>query len=157
MKIATKPLSRQTFDAFYDAYAHRDVAKIRPFLADDVRWTINGPVELLHFCGTRHGPRAVMEVIERLVPEVFDIFSFVPEMILVDGDCASTLSRLSARRCVDDRVISYRVAQFLRFRDGKVIEYCSVIDSFDAAEQVLGQRFDVKSAATGIDASVVAV
>jgi hypothetical protein len=34
--------------------------------------------------------------------------------------------------------ISYRIAQFVQFRSGKVIEYVSIIDSFDAVEQVLG-------------------
>ena len=35
--------------------------------------------------------------------------------------------------------ISYRIAQFFRFHDQKVVEYVSLIDSFDAAEQVLGR------------------
>jgi ketosteroid isomerase-like protein len=143
MEPTAQPVTREIVDAFYAAYAKRDGARVRSFLAEDVHWTISGPIDLLQFCGTRRGPDAVIELIERLVPEVFQIFSFTPEMVLVDGDCASTLSRLSAQRTGDGRVISYRVAQFLRFRDGQITEYCSVIDSFDAAEQVLGQRFNV--------------
>jgi ketosteroid isomerase-like protein len=135
-------VSRDIVEDFYRAYADRDVAKIEPYLADDVQWTISGPVELLRFCGTRIGKRAVLDMIENLVPAVFHITSFIPETLLVDGDRAATLNRLSATRCEDGRVISYRVAQFLRFHDDKVAEYCSVIDSFDAAEQVLGHRIE---------------
>ena len=58
---------------------------------------------------------------------------------MVDGDQLAMLSRQSARRTADGRAISYRVANFMRFRDGKVIENFSLIDSFDAVEQVLGQ------------------
>ena len=150
MGTTAKPVNRKTVEAFYAAYASRDAKRIRPFLTDDVHWTISGPVDLLQFCGTRHGPEAVIELIEHLVPEVFRVFSFVPEMVLVDRDCASTLSRLSARRRGDGRVVSYRVAQFLRFRDRQVAEYCSVIDSFDAAEQVLGHPLDAGCRGTAI-------
>ena len=102
-----------------------------------MEWTISGPVDVLPFCGTRHGKAAVLDLIERLVPEVFRVYSFVPDAMLVDGDRVATLNRLSARSS-DGRVISYRLAHFLRFRDGKVVENISLIDSFDAVEQVLG-------------------
>jgi hypothetical protein len=50
---------------------------------------------------------------------------------------------MSGRRRDDGRIISYRLAHFLRFRDGKMIENVSLIDSFDAAEQILGHPLDV--------------
>lgn len=133
----THPAPRTVVEAFYRAYAERNAAKVAEFLDDDVDWTISGPVDLLPFCGTRHGKAAVLDLIERLVPEVFRVYSFVPDAMLVDGDRVATLNRLSARSS-DGRVISYRLAHFLRFRDGKVVENISLIDSFDAVEQVLG-------------------
>lgn len=133
----THPAPRAVVEAFYRAYAERNAAKVAEFLDDDVDWTISGPVDLLPFCGTRHGKAAVLDLIERLVPEVFRVYSFVPDAMLVDGDRVATLNRLSARSS-DGRVISYRLAHFLRFRDGKVVENISLIDSFDAVEQVLG-------------------
>ena len=48
------------------------------------------------------------------------------------------LNRQSARRTDDRRVISFRVANFMHFRDGKLIENLTLLDSFDAVEQVLG-------------------
>ena len=41
------------------------------------------------------------------------------------------------------RVISYRLAHFVRFRAGKIVRNLSIIDSFDAVEQVLGHPLDV--------------
>ncbi len=140
----TQPVPRSVVDAFYKAYAARDAAKVGEFLDDDVEWTISGPVDVLPFCGTRHGKAAVLDLIERLVPEVFRVFSFVPDAMLVDGDQVATLNRLSARRKGDGRVISYRLAHFMRFRDGKVVENVSLIDSFDAVEQVLGHTIDLQ-------------
>ena len=69
----------------------------------------------------------------------------IGEMWLVDGDRVSSLNRLCAHS-VDGRVISYRLAHFLRFRDGKIIENLSLIDSFDAVEQVLGHPLAVHEA-----------
>src|SRR5664279_1634280 len=89
------------------------------------------------------GTAAVLELIERLVPEVFQVFCFVPSSMLVDGDQVATLNRLWAKRSDDGRVISYRLAHFVRFRDGKVVENLSLIDSFDAVEQVLGHPLAV--------------
>ena len=139
----TNSVPRAAVEAFYRAYAERDAAKVAEFLDDDVEWTISGPVDVLPFCGTRHGKAAVLDLIERLVPSVFRIFSFVPDAMLVDGDRAATLNRLSARRNEDGRVICYRLAHFMRFRDGKVVENLSLLDSFDAVEQVLGHPLDV--------------
>ncbi len=138
----TEPVSRAMVEAFYKAYAERDAAKIGPFLDEDVEWTISGPVDVLPFCGTRHGKAAVLDMVVRLIPEVFRVFSFVPDAMLVDGDQAATLSRLSARSG-DGRVISYRLAHFVRFRAGKIIRNHSLLDSFDAVEQVLGHQLDV--------------
>ena len=129
---------RAVVGAFYKAYAARDVEKIAPFLHDDVEWTISGPVDYLRFCGIHRGKAAVLDLIKLQVPAVLRVFSFVPDAILIDGDQVAMLSRQSSRRAVDGRVISYRVANFMRFRDGKVVQNLSLLDSFDAVEQVLG-------------------
>jgi ketosteroid isomerase-like protein len=133
----TSAVPRSLVEAFYAAFGSRDSKRVAEFLADDVEWTFNGPVDILPFCGTRHGKAAVLDFIDRLVPGVFRVFSFVTTMMLLDGEQVSTLNRLSARSH-DGRVITYRVAHFMRFRDGKLIENIALIDSFDAVEQVLG-------------------
>jgi len=125
-------------EAFYRAFAARDARQVAEFLDDDVQWTISGPVDLLPFCGERHGKAAVLDIIERRVPEVFRVFSFVVDSILIDGDRVATLNRQSACRGHDSRALSYRLAHFMRFRAANVIENLSLIDSFDAEEQVLG-------------------
>ena len=135
-------VSRAMVEAFYQAYAARDADKIAPFLDDAVEWTISGPVDVLPFCGTRHGKAAVLEMIEREVPAVFRILSFTLNSLLVDGNQAATLARLSAKSC-DGRSISYRLAHFVHFRAGKIVRNLSLLDSFDAVEQVLGHPLDV--------------
>ena len=159
MRTLTKPerVSRDTVEAFYEAYTARDLVKLGALLDDDAVWTINGPVELLQFCGERRGKTAVLDMVGRLVPEVFEITGFAADTMLIDDDRAASLNRLTGRRAADGRKISYRVATFVRFRGGKVVEYCSVIDSFDAAEQVLGQPFTLADRMTASDGTLVAI
>ena len=81
----------------------------------------------------------MLDLIENKVKAVLRTFSFVPEAIVIDGDQVAMLSRQSAKRARDGATISYRVANVMRFRDDKVIENFSLIDSYDAVEQVCGQ------------------
>ncbi len=138
-----EPVSRSVVDAFFKVYAVRDAAKVAAFLDDEVEWTVSGPVDILHFCGTHKGKVDVLDLIGRKVPAVLRVFSFVPESYLVDGDQVATLHRLAARRAGDGRVVSYRVANFMRFRNGKVFKNLSLLDSFDAVEQLVGQPLGI--------------
>jgi ketosteroid isomerase-like protein len=142
----TEAVPRHLVEAFYKAYGSRDGKRVAEFLADDVEWTISGPVDLLPFCGTRYGKAAVCDMIEHLVPKTFRVTANVPTAMLLDGDPVSPLNRLTAIHTDDGRAISYRLAHFMRFRDGKVVFNLSLIDSFDAAEQVLGHRLTEPSA-----------
>ena len=123
----THTVTLETAQAFYKAYAARDIAGMAEFIADDVEWTISGPVGVLPFCGTRQGKKAVLDLIEKGVPSVFRVVSFVLDQLLVDGDRVASLNRLSAH-APDGRVISYRLAHFLRFRDALIVEICELPD-----------------------------
>jgi ketosteroid isomerase-like protein len=138
-------VSRKAFNAFFQAYSSRDPARIAPFIADDVEWMIVGPVDLLQFCGRRRGKAAVMDLFERVIPNVLEVNRVESDIVLLDGDRAATLNRITAVQRATGRTISYRSAQFIRFRDGQVVEYRSIIDSFDAAEQVLGHPIDLSA------------
>jgi len=148
---------RSVVEAFYAVYAARDVDKIAQYLHDEVKWTISGPVDLLPFCGTHYGKAAVIDLVRRQVPQVLRTFSFVAEAILVQGDQAAMLSRQSSRRTEDGRTMSFRVANFMRFRDDKLVENLSLIDSFDAVEQVLGHPLVPPDGVRGDGGDLVAV
>jgi ketosteroid isomerase-like protein len=148
---------RAVAQTFYNVYAAREIEKIAAFLHDDVEWTISGPVDVLPFCGVHRGKADVLDLIKRRVPEVLRVFSFLPDEFLVEDDQVATLNRLSARRTDDGRVISYRVANFIRFRDDKVIENLSLLDSFDAVEQLLGHSLAVHDGEPADEGYLVAV
>src|SRR5690606_31233997 len=97
---------------------------------------------------------AVLDLVERKLPNVFRVFSFVSVSRLVDGARVATLNRLSARR-VDGRVISYRLAHALRFRDHRGTENLSLIDCYDAAGQVHGRSLVEEGASPPLQLATV--
>jgi ketosteroid isomerase-like protein len=149
--------NRRLAKCFYDALASRDAGRIAACLSDDIDWMSIGPVEMLSFCGPRRGRAAVMEVFERLIPAVVDVTSYVTDILLVDGERAAGLNRLTGRLHATGRVITCRLANFLRFEDGKICEYRSLMDSFAAVEEFIGQRLDFHHGVAPISPNVVPV
>jgi ketosteroid isomerase-like protein len=142
----TTPVARSTVQAFFEAFASKDPARLAPFLHPDVMWAIVGPIELIAYAGERRGPAAVLDMFGRVAPAALRLTAFEPEILLVDGDRAAMLARLTGVLPGSGRTISYRATQFIRFVGGQVIDYRSVIDSFDAAEQFLGHPINLAAA-----------
>jgi ketosteroid isomerase-like protein len=138
----TETSIRPIVEAFYRASAERDVARVMAFIADDVNWLVQGPVDLFAFFGQRHGKAAVMEGY-REVDLRLDITAYQVETLLVDGDRSAALIRLTSVVRATDKVMSVRTSQFSRFRDGKIIEMRAILDSYDMVEQTLGRSFDL--------------
>jgi ketosteroid isomerase-like protein len=142
----TEPVAPSVVQAFYQAYVSRSPVQIAALLDKDVEWLIAGPAELLPFCGLRRGAEAVADLFERVLPSTYDFRGFEPEHLLIEGDGAALFGKLSAFMKDSGRVISYHFAHFVRFRDGKVILFRSIIDSFDAAEQILDHPIEAPTA-----------
>ncbi|MGH6988736.1 MAG: nuclear transport factor 2 family protein [Stellaceae bacterium] len=153
-----EPVSRAVVEGFYKALASRDMQALASYLDEDVTWTMSGPIDVLPFCGRRSGKTNVLTVLDRDIPSLLGNRRLVPRTMLVDGDRAAVVGQLLGSRRVDGHPISCRIAQFIRFRDEKVVDYISIIDSFDAVEQVLGHPLERKAAPACVgDAGFVAV
>ena len=141
-KTKNSPVPRAVVEAFYRALADRDVDTLASYLDDDVVWTISGPVDILPFCGQRVGKDGVMKLLMQDSPAFLSDRRFVPNTMLIDGSNAAVLARLTAIKREDGHAISYRIAHFIKFHEEMVVEYVSIIDSFDAVEQMLGYNLD---------------
>jgi ketosteroid isomerase-like protein len=151
----TQPVPRALVEDFYCALSERDFDRLAEFLDDDVVWAICGPVDLLPFCGERRGKGLVLKLLGADIPAFLSQRRFLPSCMVVDGDRAAILGRLMATLREGGRSISYRITHFMRFRDGKLVEYESIMDSFDAVEQLAPYMNNVPVQARG--SNVVAV
>ena len=135
---------RPIAEAFYRASSTRDIERVASIIADDVNWLVQGPVDVFPFLGQRHGKAAVLEGYGEIA-RTLEITGYDVEALLVDGDRAAALIRISATVVMTGKVISIRTSQFSRFRGGKLVEMHAVIDTFDMVEQTIGRPLDVLS------------
>ena len=124
----TSGISRGFVQAYFRACVSRDPERIAAFLHDDVEWSLCGPIDLLPFCGQRSGKAAVVDTLTRLVPSVIRLTKMDLEQILIDGDRAASYMHLTAVHASTGRTVSYRSAQFILARDGKIVDFRGVID-----------------------------
>jgi hypothetical protein len=131
-------ITREFAESFFLALSTREPATIAPFVADDAEWLIVGPIELFPYCGQHLGKPAVLAAYARL-HEKNNALGSEREFMITDGESASALTRLTAMQRSTGQVATIRLAQFARFRDGKAYEFCSIIDTLGAVEQLMGR------------------
>ena len=77
------------------------------------------------------------------IAEQYALERYTPEIVIVDGERAAVMSDTSYRQRATERLLRFRIANFLRFRDGRLIEFREFINSFDVVEQALGRELRV--------------
>jgi len=139
----TRAVSAELVREFFAARVTGDLARIGALIDDDIEWWISGPVNILPYAGQRRGKQAVLDSVVQQGRKIFEITDVQIDDIVVDGDQAMVRTRLSGIHRPTGRKISYSSAQLFAYRDGKIVRFRSIIDSFDAAEQMLGREIDV--------------
>lgn len=108
-----------------------------------MEWLITGPVDQFDYYGRRQGKAETIEVITRIMPCFFRIDDFEFEHLAIQGERAATYWQVHARQRETGREIRFRGMHFMRFRNGKLVSFRSIADTFDVAEQVVGHPIDV--------------
>lgn len=141
-------VSRDVVDAFYRAYVSSDAAQIGAMLDDDVEWRVGGPVAVMQACGYWRGKAVVIERFTHLLSQVVEFKSLDVDRLLVDGDGSAMFGRISCVQRATGRLICHRLAQFLRYRNGKVVSCHVINDTLDAAEQYVGRPINLTGEAS---------
>ena len=131
--------TRETVRELYDAYARRDFERVATFIHPDIDWVIFAPVSIFPFAGPRHGRAAVLQAMAGIAA-AYVLDSYKLEILLVEGERAAMISDVSFTQRATNRVLRFRVADFVRFQDGQLIEFREFTNSFDVAEQALGHE-----------------
>jgi ketosteroid isomerase-like protein len=134
--------TRETVRELYATYEKRDFDRFAALLHDDIDWVIYGPVQVFSFAGRRRGRAAVLEALAGIA-EAYALESYKPEVMIVDGDRAAVLSDARFTQRATHRTLRFRVANFLRIEDGRLIEFREFADSFDQVEQALGHAVEL--------------
>jgi ketosteroid isomerase-like protein len=134
--------THEVVHALYDAYERRDLDRVGTLLHDDIDWIIYGPISVFPFAGARRGRAAVLEVL-KAIGDAYTVERYEREIVIVEDERAAVMSDASFRQPATGRVLRFRIANFLRFEDGRLIEFREFTNTFDVVEQALGRELVV--------------
>jgi ketosteroid isomerase-like protein len=134
--------TRAAVNDLYAAYARRDFDRVAALMDDDIDWAIYGPVKVFPFAGHRRGKVAVLAALGDIAQD-YMLERYTPQVIIVDGDRAAVMSDAAFKQRSTGRTITLQLANFLRFRDGRVVEFREFANMFGLVEQALGRFIDV--------------
>jgi len=122
----------------YDAYARGDDQRVAALIHDDIDWVMHGPVQVFPFVGPRRGKTEVLAALAAVAKD-YALERYEPEVVIVDGDRAAVLLNVAFTQRATGRMLTFRMVDMLRFRDGRVVEFREFSDTFDVVEQALGR------------------
>lgn len=126
----------------YEAFSAGKLDLLADSFDENVDFRSNAPTEVFPYLGHRRGRTEVVKTLWAVHCE-FEPLTFLPIWIVAEGDTAGALLSIHATHRATGREIRLFAAHFLRFHNDRIVEYRAVLDSFEAAQQVLGREFDV--------------
>jgi ketosteroid isomerase-like protein len=126
----------------YAAYGRRDFDRVAELIHDDVDWIIYGPMQVFAFASHRRGKAAVLAALGGIAQE-YMLERYEPQIMIVDADRAAAMSDVAFKQRSTGRTVTMQLANFLRFRDGRLIEFREFANTFDLVEQALGREISI--------------
>lgn len=140
----TTEQTRAAVTDFYGAYVRGDIDRVASSVGDDIKWVIYAPRGLFGFAGPRRGKDAVLKTLAAIAND-YALESYVPKIIMADGDRAAVVSDVRFTQRASGRVLNFRIADVMRLdEEGRIVEFEEFVDSVDVAEQATGQLFNFR-------------
>jgi ketosteroid isomerase-like protein len=136
----TEETTRAAVTDLYSAYAGGDGERMAALIADDVDFI--SPVQVFPFAGHHQGKGAALEALGRIA-EDYLLESYVPQVTVIDGDRAAVMSDVAFKQRSSGRTLRFHVADFLRFRDGRLVEFREFMNTFDVVQQALNRLLPI--------------
>jgi ketosteroid isomerase-like protein len=133
---------RQRIYSMCSAYAEANMDFVLNFVDDDVYFVSHAPPAIFPCLGKQRGKAAVARTLKTIHAH-FEFHSYLPILTVVEGDHAAVIVRAMMKQRATGRTIQIRFAHFVRFQDGRIVEFREFLDSFDAVEQVLGHEIEI--------------
>ena len=129
----------------YDDFAHARFERLAEVLDEKVDFISHAPSDIFPYLGRRRGRAEVLEAL-LTVHQKLDVLSFWPLTTVVENEQAALTVVIKVRDRLTERTANFLGAHFLRFRDGRIVSYCGIIDSLDAVQQ-LADRSEISMSA----------
>jgi ketosteroid isomerase-like protein len=131
---------REIYNAYLEGHFQFLIDEV---VHDEIEYASNAPaVAFPHF---KHGKgkTALLAALKASRAD-YAFLSYTPLLVAGDDtDAAAVVVRMRAKAKATSRVIDLMVADFLEFRDGRVIKFRQFMDAIEATEQWLGREIDI--------------
>lgn len=117
----------------YAAFKRGDIPAILNMLADDVKWLLPGPTDLVPVAGMRHGREEVGQFFSTL-DESQEAKEFEPQEFIAQDDKVVVLGRYTWRVKSTGREFSSDWAHAFTLRDSKVVGFQEYYDTNACAD-----------------------
>jgi uncharacterized protein len=77
------------------------------------------------------------------IAEDYLLESYVPQVTVIDGDRAAVMSDVAFKQRSGGRTLRFHIADFLRFRDGRLVEFREFMNTFDVVQQALNRLLPI--------------
>lgn len=128
--------NRACLERFLSAFYSGDIDTALTCFDDDIDFLAHAPVDILPHLGHRRGKEA-MQQMWRTLHSRYSHMRYDLPFIAEEGDSAAVIIRVYFRKSEKDRVVQMDIADFYRFRNGRIVQVRQFMDSFDVAQQVL--------------------
>ncbi|OQW56072.1 MAG: ketosteroid isomerase [Proteobacteria bacterium SG_bin9] len=128
--------NRACVEKFLSAFYSGEIEMALGCLDDEIDFLAHAPVDILPHLGHRRGKLAVREMWQTLHNRYSHMRYDLP-FIAEEGDNAAAIIRVYFRKSENDRIVQMDIADFYRFKNGRIAQIRQFMDSFDVAQQVL--------------------
>ena len=142
MTEAQASQTRATLKDLYGAYREGNAERIAALIDEDIDWCIYGPARVFPFEGPRRGKAQVIDVLAAIGAQ-YELKRHDQEIMIVEGERAAVLSQAAFVQRATGRTLSMRLINFVRVRDGRIVEFREFSDTFDVVEQAAGTWLQV--------------
>jgi ketosteroid isomerase-like protein len=134
--------TRATLKDLYGAYREGNAERVAALIDEDIDWCIYGPARVFPFEGPRRGKAQVIDVLAAIGAQ-YELKRHDQEIMVVEGERAAVLSQAAFVQRATGRTLSMRLINFVRVRDGRIVEFREFSDTFDVVEQAAGTWLQV--------------
>ena len=130
-------LNPERIREIYDDFAHARLDRLSEVIDEKIDFLSHAPADVFPYLGRRCGRAEVLQAFSEIHKKL-EILSFWPMTTVVDGDRAALTVIIKVKDRATNRSANYLAAHFMRFRQGRIVDFCAIIDSLDAARQLAG-------------------
>lgn len=128
-------MTKKVIVNFYDILLNKKSGEITDLFAENVDWDLPGNNEKFPWVGKRKNKREIAEFFrllsEKVKPEMFNI-----DFIAINGENATVVGNLASRILQYDKVFNSEFVAIFKVRDGKIIKYHFLEDSYKLNEMM---------------------